>query len=73
MARRSEVLQKTLPHETGILQSMYKQNCRRHWALDTRIDQPVIDVFYSSGRLQALLLGYWELWWVVYILIGVSW
>jgi hypothetical protein len=26
-------LKKTLPHETGIIQSMYNQLCRLHWAL----------------------------------------
>jgi tetratricopeptide (TPR) repeat protein len=50
-------LQKTLPQETGIIQSMYNQLCRLHWALGKDIVQPVIDLFMSNGRLESINTG----------------
>ncbi len=50
-------LNKTLSHETGIIQSMYHQLCRLHWALGKDIVQPVVDLFESYGRLAQVKAG----------------
>ena len=50
-------LQKTLPQETGIIQSMYHQLCRLHWALGKEIVNPVVDLFENQGRLEQVAEG----------------
>lgn len=50
-------LNKTLPNETGIIQSMYHQLCRLHWALGKDVVQPVVDLFESNGRLKDVEAG----------------
>lgn len=50
-------LNKTLPHETGIIQSMYHQLCRLHWALGKDVVQPVAELFESNGKLSNVKIG----------------
>lgn len=50
-------LSKTLAHETGIIQSMYNQLCRLHWALGQDLVGPVVELFESNGRLASLEAG----------------
>lgn len=50
-------LQKILPQETGIIQSMYNQLCRLHWALGPDTVQPVIGLFDHNGRLAMVQPG----------------
>lgn len=44
-------LQKTLPTETGIIQSMYHQLCRLQWALGKERLGPVVDLFEANRAL----------------------
>lgn len=50
-------LNKTLPSETGIIQSMYHQLCRLHWALGEESVQPIVDLFESNGWLENVGAG----------------
>jgi hypothetical protein len=50
-------LNKTLPNETGIIQSMYHQLCRLHWALGKDVVEPVVDLFESNGWLAKVKEG----------------
>lgn len=46
-----------LPQELGMMQSIYSQLCRLHWALGPDVVQPVIDMLDQAGRLQPLKPG----------------
>ena len=46
-----------LPQEVGVMQSIYNQLCRLHWALGPEVVQPVIDMLSQAGRLQSLQPG----------------
>jgi tetratricopeptide (TPR) repeat protein len=46
-----------LPHETGVMQSIYNQLCRLHWAIGPEVVQPVIEMLDKAGRLRALRPG----------------
>lgn len=46
-----------LPQELGVMQSIYSQLCRLHWALEPEVVQPVIDMLSQVGRLHALKPG----------------
>ena len=50
-------LQKTLPQVTGIIQSMYHQLCRLHWALGKELVGPVVELFEAQGRLERVASG----------------
>jgi hypothetical protein len=50
-------LNKTLSNETGIIQSMYHQLCRLHWALGKDVVEPVVELFESNGRLESIKPG----------------
>jgi hypothetical protein len=46
-----------LPREIGVVQSIYDQLCRLHWALGAAVVQPVIDMLAKAGRLKDLKPG----------------
>lgn len=50
-------LSKILAHHTGIIQSMYNQLCRLHWALGEEIVGPVVNLSESNGRLVNVIAG----------------
>jgi hypothetical protein len=50
-------VERILPGETGIVQSLYNQLCRLHWALGRDAVQPVIDMLQQAKRLDGIKPG----------------
>jgi tetratricopeptide (TPR) repeat protein len=50
-------LDRILPREVGVVQSMYDQLCRLQWALGKPCVRPVIDMLEREGRLAGLTDG----------------